>query len=1127
MSNFIKEITTVQLSDFFTSAEISRGKNYFNSGAVLKLTQKNISSDIVEISATVKGSQSKPYQLTMIVEKLNNNEIDVDGDCSCPVEFNCKHVAAALFAAQQAPTSTIASQHRVLTAEKIKSPENSSAAVKWLDSLKTSLVKKPIAQITEKDPYVLVYILKREKFSQQRYYIQLMLSRILKSGAYGKSSRKYSFHSPEQQRYLSESDEKNSVQLQLLKKRSMTYAPENEVILLNEKATAACLIDIVKTGRCFWDEITQEPLSLADESRVDIQWEVLQNANQRATALVNNERVTLLFLDNPIAINIQKKLFIPVQLSEQALVLLEKLVSAPEIPYTLIKEVKELIETTFPTETSWLPTVFNAPLEKNNIDPIPIMHLLIENVKKKIHNFGFAQYISEEKPIAKIEFDYDGALAPFSFSNTAEKIEHVENNQLFIVHRNFEKEKSWLLQLEDKMQLAVVEEENLQPLRTMSMVIESLQTDEDITQFLTNVIPQLEYNGWKIISHHDVFKKVVDDTDLSWYSELEEESQYDYFGFKLGILVDDEKVNILPIIAEMIRKMSPEKLKSLSDDEKIFLPITKDKILSVPFKRIKPILETLVELFDKPMGQNDALKLSIHHAALLEEIKKAFSASQLRWLGGERLRALGKKLSEFQSIKIVKPPKTFLASLRGYQQEGLNWLQFLREYQLNGILADDMGLGKTVQTLAHLAVEKNKKRMQLPSLIVAPTSLMVNWKAEAKKFFPSLKVLVFHGNDRAVHADQLQDYDLVLTTYALILRDKALLMAQPFYYLILDEAQFIKNSKAKSTQIVHQLKAEHRLCLTGTPMENHLGELWSLFHFLMPGLLGDSQQFTRLFRTPIEKNNDEVRRASLSLRLKPFMLRRQKNMVAKELPPKTEIIRMVELKGAERDLYESIRLSMEKKVRDSIKQQGLSRSHIVILEALLKLRQVCCHPKLLPLETAKKMKDCGSKLELLRELLLNLVEEGRKIIIFSQFTKMIALIEEMLSQEKLAYVKLTGATHNREKPINAFQNGEVPIFLISLKAGGTGLNLTAADTVIHYDPWWNPAVEDQATDRAYRIGQNKPVFVYKLLTEGTVEETIQEMQQKKRALMEGLFSEHATTKVQLSSEDLKNLFRPL
>jgi SNF2 family DNA or RNA helicase len=309
-------------------------------------------------------------------------------------------------------------------------------------------------------------------------------------------------------------------------------------------------------------------------------------------------------------------------------------------------------------------------------------------------------------------------------------------------------------------------------------------------------------------------------------------------------------------------------------------------------------------------------------------------------------------------------------------------------------------------------------------------------------------------------------------------------------------------------------------------MENHLGEIWSMYHFLMPGYLGTQQKFNNLFRNPIEKHADDTRGQVLRSRIEPFLLRRTKDIVADELPEKTEMIRTVTLSGKQRDLYETVRVAMDKKVRDEIKKKGLARSHIMILDALLKLRQVCCDPQLVKLEKARSVKE-SAKLDLLLGMVAEMVEEGRKILIFSQFTSMLTIIEKNLKKLKIKHSKLTGQTRKRAEAIEAFQQGDAKVFLISLKAGGVGLNLTAADVVIHYDPWWNPAVERQATDRAHRIGQDKPVFVYKLITEETVEEKIIKMQEKKQALADALYAKKGKAGASFDQNDLIDLLKPL
>jgi SNF2 family DNA or RNA helicase len=353
-------------------------------------------------------------------------------------------------------------------------------------------------------------------------------------------------------------------------------------------------------------------------------------------------------------------------------------------------------------------------------------------------------------------------------------------------------------------------------------------------------------------------------------------------------------------------------------------------------------------------------------------------------------------------------------------------------------------------------------------------------------------------------------------------RDKEKYLEEQFYYIVLDEAQKIKNPTTKLAVAIKSFTSEYKLALSGTPIENHLGELWSIFDFLMGGFLDNLRTFKELYQTPIEKEHNIERRTLLNKKIAPFILRRTKNEVIEELPPKTEIIKRATFSPKQAKLYENIRLTMEQKVREAVKGKGLSRSHITILDALLKLRQVCCHPELLKLESAKKVKD-SAKLEMFLELMDSLIAENKKVLVFSQFTTMLSILEREIIKRKITYSKLTGATRKREEVIEKFTKGEASVFLISLKAGGVGLNLVEADTVIHYDPWWNPAVENQATDRAYRIGQDKAVFVYKLIVENTIEEKIIELQERKKTLQAGIYKDKENKEEKFDGNELVEL----
>jgi superfamily II DNA or RNA helicase len=655
-----------------------------------------------------------------------------------------------------------------------------------------------------------------------------------------------------------------------------------------------------------------------------------------------------------------------------------------------------------------------------------------------------------------------------------------------------------------------------------------LESQAHWLRFAESQLDALSDAGWHLQKSNKYRYDVVPVED--WYAEIDEpeEAGKAWFELELGIVVNRQRVPLLPVLVQMIRNapmdFDPAVLAAHGETDQMLATLPEGLRVALPWSRVKPILATLGELYFNDKIKN-RVRLSTLDASRLEELARGV---ELRWFGGEQLRETGRKLSQFGSVKKVAAPAGLQATLRDYQLDGLSWMQFLREYDLAGILADDMGLGKTVQTLAHILTEKEAGRLTSPALVIAPTSLMTNWQEEAARFAPDLKVLLLQGKERVDLFDQIAQADIVLTTYALLPRDEEKLREHHYHLVILDESHYIKNTRSKAAQTAGSLNANHRLCLTGTPLENHLGELWSQFHFLLPGLLGEEKAFNTQFRHPIERQDDPVRRMLLNRRIRPFLLRRTKDNVAKELPQKTEMVRRVELTGPQRDLYETVRLAMDKKVREEIDRKGVARSQIVILEALLKLRQVCCDPRLVKAMPSKKNTAAiSAKLIDLMQMVDDLLEEGRKILVFSQFTSMLALIEEELMARGIRYAILTGETRDRSAQVAAFQQGAVPIFLISLKAGGVGLNLTAADTVIHYDPWWNPAAENQATDRAWRIGQDKPVFVYKLIAKGTLEEKIQLLQQKKSELANSILAEGESQKMALTQEDLQAIFAPL
>jgi superfamily II DNA or RNA helicase len=618
-------------------------------------------------------------------------------------------------------------------------------------------------------------------------------------------------------------------------------------------------------------------------------------------------------------------------------------------------------------------------------------------------------------------------------------------------------------------------------------------------RFVAERVPALAALGWRNLIEGNFGPRPVESVGAC--DVQVDDSARGSFSLDFGIEIDGKRWPLLPILSRLLDRGGIEAAQIVGED--LITSLDDGRVIKLPAERIRRLLAIMGDLIGAAQRTAEgALVLPETEAPTVLDLEDLLTT---RWQNAAAVEAYVARFRDAPEILPVVLPAAFKGTLRPYQQHGVNWLQHLGAHGLGGFLADDMGLGKTAQTIAHITVEHAAGRLDRPALIVVPTSLISNWTAELKTFAPHLKVEVLHGIGRHQRRQALESVDVVITTYTVLTRDIEEMKLLPWHIVVLDEAQAIKTPDAKATRAVCQLDARQRMCLSGTPIENNLDELWSQFAFVMPGLLGERREFTRRFRTPIEKKGDDVRRRQLIRRIGPFLLRRTKADVASDLPPKHTILRRITLAPEQRELYETIRVTLHEKVREQVAEHSLARSRIVVLDALLKLRQACCDPRLVKLPSARLV-ETSTKLEDLLEMVGEMIPEGRRILLFSQFTSMLDLIKPRLDEAGIRFVELRGDTRDRAEPVRAFQAGEVPLFLISLKAGGRGLNLTAADTVIHYDPWWNPAVENQASDRAHRIGQTKSVFVYKLIGADTVEERILELQERKADLANIAFS---------------------
>lgn len=677
----------------------------------------------------------------------------------------------------------------------------------------------------------------------------------------------------------------------------------------------------------------------------------------------------------------------------------------------------------------------------------------------------------------------------------------------------------------------------------------TLEREDQFADFAAEDLPRLRDAGWEVeiapgFAHHS---QPIDDwameavpadgeplpDDQDRLPALALSRRKGSWLLSLGVMVQGQRVDLAPMMWDLIRRdrrwVSAEALAEMDDDAIVSLRAPGGKRLHTTAAPLKQLMLTLLEVLVAQRSRRAPLMLTSWQAARLSMLEGPDSRWQLQ--GAQALRALWTRLRRAGPPAAVDEPTGLGLQLRPYQRHGLAWLQYLADHQLGGILADDMGLGKTAQALAHLWVQKQAGRLDAPALVVAPTSLLFNWAQEAQRVAPGLRVASLSApGERGEVLAALAHTDVLLCSYGLVWRELRALSRHRFSVLVVDEAQAVKNPRSRAARALRRLPAEQRLVLTGTPLENHLGELWTQFDFLMPGYLGDSREFTRHWRKPIEQSGSLARARQLAQLVRPFILRRLKEDVAPELPPLTIVTQRIALQGRQRQLYESVRIGADHLVRRVLAQQKLFGDGLMsVLDAMLKLRQVCCDPRLVPGLTLPPGME-AAKLDWLRQQIPALVAEGRRLLVFSQFTGMLALIRDALEEIGMPWLSLTGDTpaSQRGDVVQRFQAGEVPVMLVSLKAGGVGLTLTAADTVIQVDPWWNPAVDAQAMARAHRIGQTRPVFVHQLVIEGSIEERMLELQQRKKALADGLLGrDDGEALEKFSPADIERLLAPL
>jgi superfamily II DNA or RNA helicase len=1108
------------------------GQAYWAEGRVGPIS---FSTDRQIISASVRGSRRDPYRQTIRITTTGGSQRSLLGSCTCPVGYNCKHIAAVLLGclsahrpvpddragSQQAPLPSGQQAGSRMPAQALPSPVEEALppdVEAWLRGLEA-------AQEDETDDYPptvrkrLLYVLERATHSGGPM-VSLASIELKRDGSISGTVRRHAprefTDSGQPPKFLRPVD--RSIMAGLARSSSRDGAAELPDLLRR----------IIATGRGRWGAWDGPVVTEGSPLPGRLTWALSEDGRQRPM-LELPDPVLALNMIEPWYADPRSGAVGPVQ-TEVPPRLLRAMLAAPSVSAGVAGRVRAEMMRRVPDAAVPVPREL-APPQRVREKLRPHLALLAGELpmdpwKLAQSRHGKSTLPGElhSVPLARLSFQYGPVTLPTPVSRDIV----VQGGQLLSVVRDAAGEaRAW----ERLHQIG------LQIVKRLGVVMASHPHANDLVlvdpdpgswiDFVLHDVPALRAEGWDVEIGADFPLRLAEpegDVTIS----IDESSGIDWFDVELGVMVDGVRVNLVPVLRRLLA--DPDFMTLIDghadseSDMPVLLPLQDGRLLNLPMTRLQPILAPLLELFQDTEDGDAAsgLRLPRHRAADLALLESADTS--LAWSGGEALRALGRQLRATDGIPPCGMPDGFGAVLRPYQAQGLAWLQFLASAGLGGVLADDMGLGKTVQALAHIAVEQAQGRLDRPVLVVCPTSVVPTWRTEAARFAPLLRVLVLNGPYRARNFSAIPRHDVVITSYPLLSRDHAVLAAQAWHLVVLDEAQTIKNPAATTSKLARTLDARLRLCLSGTPLENHLGELWSLFDFLMPGFLGNRQQFGRRYRGPIEKAGNAERQALLARRVAPFLLRRTKAEVAADLPPRTMIAETVEMEPAQRSIYEGIRVAMHSRVRQAIAERGLASSGIIILDALLKLRQACCDPRLLKLSTAKSAKAGSAKLERLLEILPQMLEEGRRVLLFSQFTSMLALIEAELVARNLPYALLTGETRNRESVVSRFQNREVPLFLISLKAGGVGLTLTAADTVIHYDPWWNPAVEDQATDRAHRIGQDKPVFVHRLITLGTIEEKMETLKARKQALVAGILNAEAGATLKMTEADVEALF---
>ena len=1145
-----KPVSKTELRRLIGEPDFSRGQGYFRARRV-RSSELDPGRD--RALGKVEGSKRRPYEQSITLQWDADGRLSrIKGRCSCPVGSNCKHVAAVMLtllpelnqenSAALPATSTTPS----VAADE---PQITGHLGGWLGRLEEITAPAP-ARVGKASGERLHYLLKSDPAGCLE--IELYKIRKLKSGDLSRSTQRFNL-SPNLPTagFLELADISILSRLWHLQRLAFTGgfgikldARKLDAGGFGDRALVDLVKEIIATGRARALTLQHPALQWRPPRKVRFAWQEERNGSQKLTVIGHDMReVATLATIPPLFVDPRDGACGELQ-SEADPRLALALVTMPPVSPAATRKIASALSR---FEAAPPPKSVDMII-RDNVRPIPVLRLFAVD-GRMLHSggrrYGRGGYGWDDVdaahvtvPILRPSFDYDGhSISPVSGHDP----DYREGDKHVTIRRDrtFEKQALGRLRELDDYGVSGVDDVSkdiygIKGARQGDLMLE-VETEMHLAHELDHlalaltreVLEPMEAQGWRI-EIDDSWPYRFFDGKLDIQAGVDKAEQ-DWFAFSLTAIAGQQQLDLLPLVLQVIdtldldpsdERENEEALDAILDEWTFFLDLPDGRRVPIEGSELAPLVRACLAA--------RALLEGFHpgEAGEVPRLADALEGSGVRFHGGEGLMELGRKLLALRERPEVPPPPSLNATLRHYQKAGYGWLRALADTGFGGVLADDMGLGKTVQALALLCERHLEQGTDRTSLLIVPTSLIGNWRREAARFAPGLRLLVLHGPDRHRHFERIQDHHLIVTTYPLLHRDSLKLFAQPFELAILDEAQAVKNPASEAAKLIRQMDARQRLALTGTPIENNLEELWAIYDWVVPGLLGNRKTFRQSFRHRIEQGGDASAGQRLATRIRPFLLRRTKEEVATDLPTKTEIDEVIRLEGRQRDLYETVRVAMDARVREAIARDGLASTRITVLDALLKMRQACCDPQLVKLDAAKKVRESAKRTRLLA-MLEELLVEGRKVLVFSQFVEMLTLIEKDLQARNIDYALLTGQTKKRTAVIDRFQTGKVPLFLVSLKAGGVGLNLTAADTVIIFDPWWNPAVERQAMDRTHRIGQDKPVFVYKLIAEGSVEAAIQAMQQRKQALADNLFAGTRSGALAIGESDIDALFAPL